>query len=605
MIEDAVALHRRGATARLLARALRYARPYAGHVLVSIALLMLVSAAINALPLLIRRAIDRRILAAELPVGVRWSGLVQDAAWFLVLAGGAFVLRFLESMLTAWIGQRIVHNVRMDAFRRAQSLDMAMLDRTPIGRLMTRLTSDIEAVQRFITEGLVGGVADLFMLIGVVGFMWALDRRLAAWTLAALPPMVAALAWVNVRLRRAGREIRTRASALNSLLQEQIAGMTTIQLFNREEHARRQHDERNDALFRAHLDEVRWFSLYWPVLETAQAVSMVLVLVLAVAGRSSGAAVSVGALAAFLAYVRELYRPIGALADKAGLLQQAAVSAERLFDLLDTPVTIADPLAAAAPEIPDPPAGGPAIRFDHVWFAYSGEHWVLQDVDLDIRPGESVAVVGTTGAGKSTLAALLARFYDVTRGAVRVGGVDVREVPLRDLRRRIGLVLQEPFLFSGTIAENIALADPARPRADIEAAARFVHAHEFIERLPRGYDTLAGERGGTLSAGEKQLIALARIALAAPPLLVVLDEATSSVDSETEHRIQQAIRRLMRGRTTLAIAHRLSTIRDADRIIVLRQGRVVAQGPHEDLLRSSPYYRRLYELLGLDTATAA
>lgn len=603
MIGDVVSGGARRPTPALVGRILRYARPYAGWIALSLALLLAMSAAVNTLPLLIRHAVDRWLMASAAPADERWRGLTRDGALFLAVAGVAFLVRFAESLLTTWIGQRVVHDIRADAFRKSLSLDLSTFDRTPVGRLMTRLTSDVEAVQRFVTEGVVGGVADLFMLTGVIGFMVYLHTRLALWTLAAMPPLFAALVYVSQRLRRANRAIRACTSALNSLAQEQLTGMATIQLFGREARACRQFEDRNAALYAAHLSEVRWFSLYWPVLEIAQAVSIVVVLAAGGAARTAGdATVTIGVLAAFLAYVRDLYRPIGALADKAGLMQQAAASAERVFELLDTPVAIAEPPRPAP--APAPPAGAAAVQFDGVWFAYTPGTWVLEDIAVAIRPGESVAVVGATGAGKSTLAALLCRFYDPQRGCVRLDGRDIRDLPLRELRRRVGVVLQEPFIFSGTIAQNIALAVPNASREEIEAAARFVNADAVVRRCPRGYDTIVGERGGTLSGGERQLIALARVALAAPSVLVALDEATASVDSETEGHIQAALRRLMRGRTTLVIAHRLSTVRDADRILVMRRGRIVAEGTHEALLRTDPYYRHLYELMRLDAGGA-
>lgn len=574
---------------------LQYLRPHRRAFALSIGLLLAMSAAINALPWILGRAVDRWLTNPALPREVRWHGLLRDGSAFLGLAAVAFGLRWVESLLTARTGQRVVHNLRADLHRKALQLDISLFDRTPVGRLMTRLTTDVEAVQRFVTEGVVGAAADGLMLAGVLIAMLTLHLPLAAWVLGSIPPLWAVLAYVNLRLRRANREIRARHSALNSLLQEQIGGMFTIQLFNREIRARRQFEERNVALHRANLVELRWFTLYWPVLELAQAVS--LAVVLAVGGvlrEEADARVSLGVLAAFLAYVRELYRPISALADKAGVWQQAVVAAERLTEVLEAPVQIMDPPA------PRPPLqSGGTIRFERVTFAYEPDHWVLQEVDLHISPGERVAIVGATGAGKSTLAALLVRFYDPQQGSIRLDGTDLRDWPLSELRRRIGLVPQDPFIFSGTVAENIGMSALNVTRGQIEAAARFVGADDFIGRLPHGFDTLLGERGGTLSVGEQQLIALARTVLANPTVLVVLDEATAHVDSRTEQRIQDAIRRLMRGRTTLAIAHRLSTVLDADRILVMRQGRIVADGSHESLLARDPYYRSLIELMRL------
>jgi len=581
---------------RLLPRILAYARPYAWPIAVSLGVLAATAVALNALPVLIKRMVDLWIVADDLPPEARIDGLFRDGAVFLAVACVAFVVRFGESLLTARIGQRIVFDLRADAYRKTHALDLAFYDRTPVGRLMTRLTSDVEAVQRFVTEGLVGALADGFMLAGVVAFMFILHPRLALIVLAVMPPLCAALVWASRGLRRANRGIRERTSALNAMVQEQIAGMPTVQIFNRETRARDRFESRNAALRDAHFSEVRWFSIYWPVLELSQAASIALLLGVGgwalAGGRADG--VTLGVLVAFLAYVRDFYRPLGALADKAGLLQQAMASAERLFDLIDEPVAIRDP---AVPASRRAGADGGDIELDRVWFAYVDGHWALEDVRLSIRAGESVALVGATGAGKSTVAALLARFYDPQRGRILVGGADVRDLPQRELRRRIGYVLQEPFVFSGTLADNIALADPSMSRERIETAAHLANAHRFIERMPNGYDTAVGERGGALSTGEKQLLALARTFAAAPEILVMFDEATASVDSETERLIREAIGRMLRGRTSLVIAHRLSTVRDADRIVVLRRGRILAQGRHEDLIEREPHYRLLCDLM--------
>lgn len=578
---------------RLLARVLHYARPYAGWMALSLTLLLGFSAVINSLPMILQRAVDHWLVAPGIAGSDRLAGLMHEGWLYLGLAAGALSVRFVESLLTAWIGQRIVFDLRAAVFRKAMMLDLGFYDRTPVGRLMTRVTSDVEAVQRFVTEGVVGAVADLFMLAGVVGFMLYVHPAMALVLLAVLPLMLLGLGRVNGRLRRANRLIRERTSALNALLQENLAGMSTIQLFNREARAASRFDERNASLRAAHLDEINWVSVYFPVLEVTQAVSTAVVLAYGGWALARGdAAMTLGVLVAFLAYVRDFFRPLGALSDKAGMVQQAIASSERLFHLLDTPEMVTDPVQPA--ELAREEG---AIEFDRVGFAYVGDHWVLQDIDLRIRPGESVAIVGATGSGKSTIISLLARFYDVRTGAVRVRGSDVRSIRQRDLRRRIGLVLQEPFIFSGTIATNIALDDPTIPRERLEAAARYVNAHRFIARMPGGFDAAVGERGGSLSAGEKQLLALARVLVQNPEIVVVLDEATANVDTETERLIQQAVRKLMRGRTSLVIAHRLSTIRDADRILVMRRGRIAAQGSHDELMAADPYYRHLCELL--------
>lgn len=592
-------------------RLLGYARPYAGWLALSLTLLLAMSLMVGALPLLTRAAVDGFLAAGGRPLPERLSGLSRLGGMYLGLALIAFTVRFGESLLTMWVGQRIVLDLRRAVFAKTLRLPAAFFDRTPVGRLMTRVTSDVEAVQRFVTEAVVEAIADLFMLAGLTVFMLAMNLRLAAALLTVIPPLFVALHLVNARLRRASRRIRERTSAMNALLQEQIAGMATIQLFGREAHAAERFDGRITDLRSAHFEEIRWFSTYFPMLEWTQAASAVLVL--AAGGWSllqGTGGVTLGAVVAFLQhYVRDFYRPLGALTEKAGLFQQAAASCERLFGLLDTPETVADPSAECGVRtaesggvsdfgfrISDSPQGG-HVRFEGVWFAYEEGAWTLQDVDFEIAPGTSAAFVGATGAGKSTLVALLARLYDVQRGAVLVEGRDVRAWRQADLRIRVGVVPQEPFLFSGTVAANIALEDPAIPRSRVEEGAGAMGADRFIERLPRGYDTVLGERGGALSAGEKQLIALARVWVRDPAILLVFDEATAHVDSESEALIQAAMRTLMRGRTTILIAHRLSTIRHADCIHVLRRGRLTARGTHAGLMETDPYYRHLCELL--------
>lgn len=583
---------------RLSRRLLRYARPYLPYLAISLTLLLAMSLLVNWLPMIFGRAVQQWIVAPDLTMDQRMSGLLRSALLFAGVLTSSFIVRACETLLTAWVSQKIVYDLRAEVFRKALRLPASYYDRTPVGRVMTRVTSDVEAVQRFVTEAVVGSIADLFMLGGVVGYMFAQNARLAGLLMLILPPLFFLLHRVNIRLRRASRSIRERNSVLNGLLQEQISGMSTIQLFSREERAKRRFDEKSVALRQSEFDEVRWFSLYWPVLELTQAVSTLMVLAVGGWAMATGAlGLRVGDLVAFFEYVRNFYRPLGALTDKAGAFQQATASGERLLALLDAPEEVLDP---AEPR-PLPERGG-TVEFDRVNFAYLPEHDVLKDVSFRIQPGENVAFVGATGAGKSTIMSLLARLYDVREGAIRVDGVDIRQVSQRALRQRVGWITQEPFLFTGTIADNITLENPDITRDEVEAAARFVRADRFIERMPKGYDTLLGERGGALSTGEKQLLALARVMAHRPDVLVVFDEATAHVDSETEQLIQEATRKMTAGRTCLFIAHRLSTIRTADRIYVMRAGRITAQGTHAELIERDPYYRNLYELLGKPAA---
>ncbi len=577
----------------LARRLLRYARPYRGRLFISLVLILAVSASINYLPVLIKQLVDSALLDASAPADLRMDRLFRIGRLYLLIALIGYSLRYVQGLLTAWLGQKIIFDLRTAVFRKALRMQQAWFDRTPVGTLLTRVTSDVERLERFVTEGVVGSVADLFMLLGIMGYMIAISPHLAGVLFLLLPLLFGLLFVINRHLRQANRDIRKRQASLNALLQETITGMPTIQLFNREALTRRDVDERNTALRSAHYEEVRWFSAYFPVIETGQALAIALILGAGGAWLLSGGGVlSLGALIAFLAYIRDFFRPLGSLSDKAGAFQVAMASAERLFELMDLPEALSDP--------PDPaPAetiAGP-IAFNDVWFAYEDENWVLKNLSFTVEPGRSLAVVGATGAGKSTLINLIGRFYDVQRGRITIGGTDVRRFRTGDLRQRIGYVFQDPFIFAGSIADNIALHNPALERADLEAAARAVNAHRFIDELPAGYDTVLNERGGGLSLGQKQLLVMARTLAQNPDLLFVLDEATANIDTATEQLIQQALGRLMHNRTSIVIAHRLSTIRHADRILVLRRGELIDAGTHDELMARDGYYRHLYELL--------
>jgi ATP-binding cassette subfamily B protein len=445
------------------------------------------------------------------------------------------------------------------------------------------------------TDGVVGLIADVGMVVGLLVYMFSINWRLALITLTVMPVLFLTLNLLRRRIRDAYRAVRLRTSRSNAYLAESLGGMRTIQLFNREARNQRSFDRINLGLLDAYAEQIRWFSLFWPTVNILAAVSTAMILyyaALEIVGPGLSNTVTIGVLVAYIQFSNMFFRPLQDLSDKFNIMQAAMASSERIFGLIDTPEKIANRPDAAHFET----TFQGELAFDHVHFAYDAEDWVLRDVSFTIRPGESVAFVGHTGAGKTTIISLVSRFYDVQRGAVRIDGRDVRDYDQVELRRHVGIVLQDPFLFSGTVRSNITLGDDTIPQEQVEQAARFVNAHGFITRLPGGYDTPVRERGAGFSTGQKQLIAFARALVQNPDILLVLDEATANVDTETEELIQDALRKLMQGRTSIVIAHRLSTIQDVDRILVMRKGKLIEEGSHAELLKEDGYYRRLYEL---------
>lgn len=575
----------------LMRRLFHYLRPYAGRVALAVALLLALAGLDLLGPLIGKVAVDRYIVPRD-P-----SGLPLMALAFVGVQVLNSALRYVQNFMTQVLGQKVMFDLRMQIFSHLQSMSLSFYDHNPVGRLITRLTNDVDALNELLTSGAVSVFGDVFTLVTIAIALLLLNWQLALIGLCAMPLVYVTTRWFQAGMRQAYRDIRLRLAIINGYLNENISGMQVVQLFNREQ----RNFEHFDRLNRDHLDanmrSIFYFSLFYPVIELFM--NLCLALVIWYGGRQvMSEALTIGTLTAFLGYIQRFFMPIRDLSEKYNILQSAMASSERIFKLLDH-----------APDVQDAPGAQPAARsagrieFRNVWFAYVDEEWVLKDVSFTIEPGETVAFVGATGAGKTSLLSLLSRFYDVQRGQVMVDGVDVRDMPQRELRRRIGAVLQDPFLFSGSVADNIRLLNRDIGDERLRAAAEAANAAAFIEALPRGYDTEVYERGSGLSMGQRQLIALARAIAFDPDVLMVLDEATASIDSETEALIQQALMAFMADRTSIVIAHRLSTIQHVDRILVMHRGRLAEQGSHAALLRQNGIYRRLWELQALESST--
>lgn len=569
--------------AALMRRLLRYLRPYWMWVLVAFLAIVGGSLASLAQPWLTKIAIDEYIAAGD-P-----DGLWRLGRWFLAVLVAAFALEYVQTSVMQTIGQRILHTIRRDVFAHLQRLDVKFYDRNPIGRLMTRVTTDVDALNDLFASGVVTVFGDLVMLFGIMAVMMAMDWRLALVAFSVLPLIAWATAWFRRNVRENYRQVRGLVARLNALLQEHLTGMGTVQLFGQQARSFRQFEAVNREHRDVHLAAIFYYALFYPIIEVLAALSGALIILVG-GGWAIDGAVSLGVLVAFLQYSRRFFQPISDLSEKFNILQAAMAASERIFGLLDTPVEMPEAAPASSARFDGPGR----IEFDGVWFAYRDDDYVLRDVSFIADPGQRIGIVGATGSGKTTIISLLLRFYDVSRGCIRVDGIDVREWPVEQLRRRFGLVLQDVHLFSGTIAGNIRLGRDDIPEAAVRRAAAAVHADRFIDRLPQGYATPVAERGATLSVGQKQLLSFAR-ALAFDPAVLVLDEATSSVDTETEALIQDALHTLMAGRTVFAIAHRLSTIQDMDRILVLHKGRIRERGTHHELLAAGGIYFRLWE----------
>ncbi len=597
--------------ARLVRRLLHYVRPYRPLVAGALVLIAIESGMQLVGPLLTRWVIDRALPAKDA------SLIVTVALAYTVLLAVQFAAAYGETIFTNLLGQRVMRDLRGELFARLQRLPIAYFDRTPIGRLVTRVTSDVEALNELFTSGVVAGLGDLFTLFAISVVMLVVDWRLALASFAVIPFILLASRLFQASVRNSYRDIRTRLAGLNAFLQERLAGVRIVQLFGRERDELERFAGLNAAHLDAHLKSVKIYALYFPIIEFLTTFALAALLVAGGLRVGSGA-LSVGTVAAFLQLVRRFFQPLQDLSEKYNILQAAMAASERIFGMLDTPEAPGlDPTADQATRVAALRAQGVTISFDDVWFAYGAEGgvsedvnmhvsatsvaasaWVLRGVSFTVRPGETIALVGHTGAGKTTIVSLLLRFYEPQRGRITVNGTDIRDLPVDVLRALIGYVQQDIFLFAGDVASNIRLDAPLDDAA-LERAASRVGADRVIRRLPGGWRHELAERGLGVSVGERQLLSFAR-AIAADPALLVLDEATSAVDSEIEAVIQAAVAELMRGRTTIAIAHRLSTILEADQILVLHHGEVVERGTHRALVARRGLYERLYRLQGGD-----
>jgi ATP-binding cassette subfamily B protein len=592
---------------RLMRRLLNYMRPYRMLVGLSLVFLLAQSGLQVLGPLLTRTAVDRylqpnparipEILARHLPPDPM-SGLTRIGLFYLAVLVANFVAEFLQTNLMQYTGQLAMFDLRRELMAHLQRLDLAFYDRNPVGRLVTRVTTDVDVLNDLFASGLVTILGDILVLVFILAIMFSFSPLLTGIMLAVMPFVILTTAIFRRSVTESYRRIRVAIARINAYLQEHLTGMSVLQLFNRERRSMAEFEQVNRDHMNAYKKAITAYGWFYPVVEFLSMLALAGILTYGGFRIQSGR-LSLGVVVAFLQYGLRFFRPIQDLSEKYNILQSAMASSERIFKLLDTEASV------VAPESPQAaPDGIAPIEFDHVWFAYKDDDWVLRDVSFTIQPGETIAIVGHTGAGKTTMISLLLRFYDVQRGAIRVGGVDVREFDPLDLRRRFGVVLQDPYLFTGTLEENIRLGTESILAEHVEAAAEQVNLLDFIRTLPGGFHHSIRERGSGLSTGQKQLISFAR-ALAHNPRYLILDEATSSVDTDTEFRVREALKRMVEGRTSIVIAHRLSTIQRADRILVMHKGKLRESGTHQELLAARGIYWKLYQLQYKDQETAA
>lgn len=568
---------------RLMRRLLAYLRPYRGSAILATILILAASGLSVVQPYLTKVAIDRYIRQRD------YAGLSEISLLYILLLLAVFALSYGQTWVMNLMGQKIMFDLRRQIFGHLQKLDVSFFDKNPVGRLMTRVTTDVDALNELFTAGVISVFGDVCTLGGIVVTLFIMNYRLALAMFSVIPLLFLVTFVFKLKVRDSFRRVRTAIARINAFLQENITGTAVVQVFGQESKQSERFRRINLDHLDANLQSIFYYAIFYPLLELVSALAVALIIWYGGVQVFAGT-LTIGSLVAFIQYSDRFFRPISDLSEKYTILQSAMASSERIFKLLDTPAGVKSPEEPKAPAVREG-----SVEFRSVSFWYNPGDWVLQDVSFTVQPGEKVALVGATGAGKSTIIGLLSRFYDVQQGSILVDGVDVRDFDLQGLRQSIGVVLQDVFLFSGTVAENIRLGNERISQGMIQRAAQTVHAAGFIERLGNQYQSRLGERGSSLSVGQKQLLAFAR-ALAYDPKILVLDEATSSIDTETELLIRDALEKLLAGRTSIIVAHRLSTVQNADRIIVLHRGRIREVGSHQELLRQKGIYWKLYQL---------
>ncbi|MGI1691082.1 ABC transporter ATP-binding protein [Thermoanaerobacter uzonensis] len=574
---------------KIMKRLLAYAKPYRFYIFIAAVAILLITAANLLRPYLVKIAIDSYINNSKIPKSEAIDGVLHIGIIYLIIITTAFIINYGQVYLIQYTGQKIIFNLRQQIFEHIQSLSLSFFDKNPVGRLVTRVTNDTDTLNEMYTSVIVNLFNDVFIILGIIIAMLSLNVKLTLVSLSTVPLIIAGMYIYRKLASQAYRLVRVCLAKINAFLSEHISGMKIVQLFVTEHKKSKEFEKINKDYYDANMRQLTIFAIFRPSMDVIY--SLTLALLIWYGGKDIiSHKIEFGVLYAFVNYLQQLFQPIFDISEKYDILQSAMASAERIFILLDTKEQIKDP----EKPIPLEDIQG-KIEFKNVWFSYNGKEWVLKDISFVVNPGETVAFVGATGAGKSSIISLLSRFYDIQKGEILIDGIDIRKVRQQDLRKHIGVVLQDVFLFTGDIKSNIRLNNKNITDNDIYMVAKYVNAHHFIKKLPEGYESKVTERGSTLSAGQRQLLAFAR-ALAFNPKILVLDEATANIDTETEKLIQDALKKLTKGRTTLVIAHRLSTIQHADKIIVIHKGRIREMGTHNELLQKKGLYYNLYML---------